>query len=73
MAKHTRQIGTNEFISIFGSPEKIESVFYIRYFQGRKIKEVTKLENFDEIWTAILPNGKTKTFLTDYLKVLFSD
>ena len=73
MNKQTKQIGTNEEIVMIGTLEQPEAFFYVRYFEQRKIKEVNQLKNCDEVWTVVLPNGKTKTFLKSYLYVLFSD
>ena len=73
MDKQIRRIGTNEEIVMLGTVEQPEAFFYVRYFEQRKIKEVNQLKNYDEVWTAVLPNGKTKTFLKSYLYVLFSD
>lgn len=70
MTKQKRQIGTSEFIVVHGAVEDPEAVFYVKEFEGGKIRTPHEGQKTADGWSFPPEN---KSFSQKYIETLFMD
>jgi hypothetical protein len=66
-----QRIGTHEYMVVHGEIAAPEAVFYVREFDGGKIRNVTEAQAADDGWRAELEDGRTKQFSQKWLETVF--